>query len=228
VADSSAGNYAAVGILIALAERERSGEGQWITTSLLQAQIAMMDFQAARYLVDGEVPPQAGNDHPYVTPTGAFATSDGYINIALGQKQWPDFCKALGRTDLTEHADYVSQEQRFRNRPALNRELEKAFKTRKTQEWLDLLEPLGIPAGPIYRVNEVFDDAQVIHLGMAAPVHHPVRGDIRVVASPVGLSRTPAKVVTPTPEAGEHTQELLAEIGITGAEVERLRTSKVI
>jgi crotonobetainyl-CoA:carnitine CoA-transferase CaiB-like acyl-CoA transferase len=228
VADSSAGNYAAVGILIALAERERSGEGQWITTSLLQAQIAMMDFQAARYLVDGEVPPQAGNDHPYVTPTGAFETSDGYINIALGQKQWPDFCKALGRSELTEHADYVSQEQRFRNRPALNRELEKAFRTRKTQEWLDLLEPLGIPAGPIYRVNEVFDDAQVEHLGMAAPVHHPVRGDIRVVASPIGLSRTPAKVVTPTPEAGEHTQELLAEIGITGAEVERLRTAKVI
>jgi crotonobetainyl-CoA:carnitine CoA-transferase CaiB-like acyl-CoA transferase len=228
VADSSAGNYAAVGILIALAERERSGEGQWITTSLLQAQIAMMDFQAARYLVDGEVPPQAGNDHPYVTPTGAFETSDGYINIALGQKQWPDFCRALGRPDLTEHADYVSQEQRFRNRPALNRELEKAFKTRKTQEWLGLLEPLGIPAGPIYRVNEVFEDAQVKHLGMAAPVHHPVRGDIRVVASPIGLSRTPAKVATPTPEAGEHTQELLAEIGITGAEVERLRTSKVI
>jgi len=229
VADSSAGNYAAIGILIALAERERSGEGQWITTSLLQAQIGMMDFQAARFLVEGGVPQQEGNNHPYVTPTGAFETSDGYLNIALGQKQWPAFCKALGRADLTEHPDYISQEKRFRNRPALNEELVKAFKTRTTQAWLDLLEPLGIPAGPIYKVNEVFDDAQVQHLGMAVPVHHPVKGDFRVVATPVGLSRTPAKVVTPTPEVGEHNAEILAEIGITGAaELDRLKQSKVI
>jgi len=189
----------------------------------------MMDFQAARFLVEGGVPVQEGNNHPYVTPTGAFETSDGYINIALGQKQWPAFCKALDRPDLTEHADYVSQEQRFRNRPALNLELEAAFKTKTTQAWLDLLEPLGIPAGPIYKVNEVFDDAQVQHLEMAVPVHHPVKGDFRVVATPVGLSRTPAKVVTPTPEVGEHNAEILAEIGITGAaELDRLKQSKVI
>jgi len=228
IADSSAGNYAAIGILIALAERERSGEGQWITTSLLQAQIAMMDFQAARYLVDGEVPPQAGNDHPYVTPTGAFETADGYINIALGQKQWPDFCRVLGRTDLTEHPDYATQELRFRHRPQLNREIAAALKTRPTRDWLAKLDPLGIPAGPIYHVDEMFEDPQVQHLGMAAPLHHPVRGDIRVVGTPVNLSRTPAKVVTPTPEAGAHTAEILAEIGITGADVDRLRASKAI
>jgi len=228
IADSSAGNYAAIGILIALAERERSGEGQWITTSLLQAQIAMMDFQAARYLVDGEVPPQAGNDHPYVTPTGAFETADGYINIALGQKQWPDFCRVLGRTDLTDHPDYATQELRLRHRPQLNREIAAALKTRPTRDWLAELDPLGIPAGPIYHVDEMFEDPQVQHLGMAAPLHHPVRGDIRVVGTPVNLSRTPAKVATPTPEAGAHTAEILAEIGITGADVDRLRASKAI
>ncbi|HWM48477.1 MAG TPA: CoA transferase [Xanthobacteraceae bacterium] len=228
IADSSAGNYAAIGILIALAERERSGEGQWITTSLLQAQIAMMDFQAARYLVDGEVPPQAGNDHPYVTPTGAFETADGYINIALGQKQWPDFCRVLGRTDLTDHPDYATQDLRFRHRPQLNCEIAAALKTRPTRDWLAELDPLGIPAGPIYHVDEMFEDPQVRHLGMAAPLHHPVRGDIRVVGTPVNLSRTPAKVVTPTPEPGAHTAEILAEIGIAGADVDRLRASKTI
>jgi crotonobetainyl-CoA:carnitine CoA-transferase CaiB-like acyl-CoA transferase len=228
MADSSAGNYAAIGILVALAERERSGEGQWVTTSLLQAQIAMMDFQAARYLVDSEVPPQAGNDHPYVTPTGAFETKDGYINIALGQKQWPDFCKSLGRAELIDDPKYLSQEARFRHRPQLNIEIAKAFKARKTQEWLDLLEPLGIPAGPIYHMDEVFADAQVQHLKMAAPMHHPVRGDIAVVATPVGLSRTPAQVAMPIAEVGAHTEEILAEIGITGAALEPLRANKVI
>ncbi len=228
VADSSAGLYAAIGILIALAERERSGEGQWIATSLLQAQIAMLDFQAARYLVEGEVPPQAGNDHPYVTPTGAFETADGHINIALGQKQWPDFCAALGRPELADHPDFATQAQRLRNRPQLSRELAAAFRRKPTQAWLAVLEPLGIPAGPIYRVDEVFADPQVRHLGMAAPLHHPVRGDIRVVAEPVTLSRTPAGVATPTPELGEHTLEILAEIGITGAEVDRLRASRSI
>ena len=121
IADSSSGIYAAIGILIALAERERSGEGQWVTTSLLQAQIAMMDFQAARYLVDGEVPEQAGNNHPYVTPTGAFETADGYINVALGgQKQWKKFCQAIGRPDLADNPDYATQDSRLRNRAALN------------------------------------------------------------------------------------------------------------
>ena len=227
IANSSSGIYAAIGILVALAERERSGEGQWVTTSLLQAQIAMMDFQAARYLVDGDVPQQVGNNHPYVTPTGAFETADGYINIALGgQKQWKNFCEALGRPDLADHPDYATQDKRFAIAPALNAELVKAFKTKTRAEWLEMLEAAGIPVGPIYRMNEVFDDPQVQHLDMAVPVHHPSRGDIRVVGEPVTLSRTPAEIVTPIAEMGEHTEEILAEIGYQGRSIERLRAAK--
>ncbi len=229
IADSSAGLYAAIGILVALAERERSGEGQWVTTSLLAAQIAMMDFQAARYLIDGEVPPQAGNDHPYVTPTGAFETADGFINIGLGgPKQWKVFCETLGRPDLAGHPDYATQNLRFKHRPALNAELAKAFKTRTSKDWSVRLEAVGVPAGPINHMDEVFADPQVRHLGMAAGVHHPVRGDIRIVAEPVALSRTPAAIRTPIAELGEHTAAVLAELGYTSAEIEKLRAQRVI
>jgi len=229
IADSSAGLYAAIGILVALAERERSGEGQWVTTSLLAAQIAMMDFQAARYLIDGEVPPQAGNDHPYVTPTGAFETADGFINIGLGgPKQWKVFCETLGRPDLAEHPDYATQNLRFKHRPALNAELAKAFKTRTSKDWGARLEAVGVPAGPINHMDEVFADPQVQHLGMAAAVHHSVRGDIRIVAEPVALSRTPAAITTPIAELGEHTDTVLAELGYTPAEIEKLRARHVI
>jgi crotonobetainyl-CoA:carnitine CoA-transferase CaiB-like acyl-CoA transferase len=229
IADSSSGIYAAVGILVALTERERSGEGQWVATSLLQAQIAMMDFQAARYLVDGEVPEQVGNNHPYVTPTGAFETSDGFINIALGgPKQWKNFCDAIGHPAMAGNPDYATQDTRLRNRPRLNEELTAAFKKKSTSEWMEILEKAGIPAGPIYHVDEMFADPQVEHLNMAVPVHHPIRGDIRLVGEPVTLSRTPAKIATPIAEMGAHTDEILAEVGVTGDEVSRLRANKVI
>jgi crotonobetainyl-CoA:carnitine CoA-transferase CaiB-like acyl-CoA transferase len=228
IADSSSGNYAAIGILIALAERERSGEGQWVTTSLLQAQIAMMDFQAARYLVDGEVPQQVGNDHPYVTPTGAFETSDGFINIALGQKQWKSFCGLLGQPDLANHPDYVSQAARYSHRDKLTEIIAAAFKKKSSAEWLEALEKASIPAGPIYHMDEVFDDPQVEHLGMAVPVKHPTRGDVKLVGAPVNLSRTPAAIVAPIAEMGAHTEEILAEIGIGGGDVGKLRANKVI
>src|ERR1700730_11110646 len=229
IADSSAGLYAAIGILVALAERERSGEGQWVTTSLLAAQIAMMDFQAARYLVDGEVPPQAGNDHPYVTPTGAFETADGFINIGLGgPKQWKVFCKAIDRPDLADHPDYATQNLRFKHRPALNAELAKAFKTRTSKDWSERLEAVGVSAGPISHMDEVFADPHVQHLGMAAPVHHPERGDIRIGAEPVALARPPADITTPIAELGEHTDAVLAELGYGPAEIEKLRQQHIV
>jgi crotonobetainyl-CoA:carnitine CoA-transferase CaiB-like acyl-CoA transferase len=229
IADSSSGIYAAVGILVALAEREKSGEGQWVTTSLLQAQIAMMDFQAARYLVDGDVPEQVGNNHPYVTPTGAFETADGYINIALGGgRQWQKFCESIGRPDLAMHPDYASQDARLRNRDALNAEIAVALRAKPTREWIEALSAAEIPAGPIYRMNEVFADPQVEHLGIAAPVHHPVRGDIRVVGEPVVLSRTPAAIAAPIAELGAHSDELLADLGYSKADIERLRANRII
>lgn len=228
-ADSAAGLYAAIGILVALNERESSGEGQWVRTSLLQAQIAMLDFQAARYLVNGEVPPQAGNDHPYSTPMGVVQTADGFINIAVGgEGQWRSFCPAIGRDDLTDHPDYATQDQRYRNRPALMAELATVFAARTSQQWLEALEAASVPAGPIYKMDEVFADPQVEHLGIAVPVQHHARSEMRLVGQPVDLSRTPFSIVSALPEAGQHTDDILREIGCAESEIEALRREKVI
>jgi crotonobetainyl-CoA:carnitine CoA-transferase CaiB-like acyl-CoA transferase len=229
VADSAAGVYAAVGVLVALAERERSGEGQWGQTSLLQAMIAMMDFQAARYLVEGSVPPQAGNDHPYQTPMGVYATRDGHINIAVGAEgQWRKFCEAIGRPELGTDPAYDSIEKRFSQRPALRAITEEALRTKSSAEWMAAFDAAGVPAGPIYAVDEVFADPQVQHLGITAPVHHPTLGDIRLVGQPVELSRTPPGVATPTPEPGEHTAEILTELGYDETGVARLKAAQIV
>jgi len=229
IADSSAGVFAATGILIALAEREKSGLGQWVHTSLLQAQIAMMDFQAARYLIDGTVPPQAGNDHPTTTPMGVVATADGFINIGVGgDGQWRAFCKVIGRPGLSAHPDYARGADRTRNRPAIKALLKPIFATRTSADWLAALEAEGVPAGPIYKVDEVFADAQVEHLGIAVPVKDPERGDIRVVGQAIALSRTPAGMVCSVAEQGEHTADILAEIGYSADEIARLRDGKIV
>ena len=229
IADSSAGVYAATGILIALAERERSGLGQWVQTSLLQAQIAMLDFQAARYLVDKQVPGQAGNEHPYSTPMGVMKTANGYINIGVGgDGQWRALCKALERADLAACPDYATLADRFRNRPKLMPLLDAIFLTQTSDLWLDKLEAAGVPAGPIYKMDEVFADPQVQELGIAVPCHHETRGDIAIVGQPVTLSRTPPEIVTMTPEAGEHTEEVLRGLNYSDADIQRLRDAKIV
>lgn len=229
VADSAAGVYAATGILVALAEREKSGEGQWVQTSLLQAMIAMCDFQAAVYTVEGKVPPQNGNDHPHSTPMGVLPTADGYINVGVGgEGQWKSFCKAIGRDDLADHPDYADAKLRFKNRPALMGLLGDLFRTQSTAHWLDLLESERVPAGPIYTMDEVFADPQVEHLGMAVPIHHHARGDIRLIAQPLVMSRTPWSIETPVAEPGEHTDEVLAEAGFSPDEIAGLRAARVV
>jgi crotonobetainyl-CoA:carnitine CoA-transferase CaiB-like acyl-CoA transferase len=229
IADSSAGVYAATGILIALAERERSGLGQWVQTSLLQAQIAMLDFQAARYLVDGEVAGQAGNEHPYSTPMGVMKTANGYINIGVGgDGQWRSLCEALERPDLVANPDYATLADRFRNRPKLMTSLDAIFLTGTSEEWLSKLEVAGVPAGPIYKMDEVFADPQVQHLGIAVPSQHKARGDIAIVGQPVDLSRTPSSIVTMTPEPGEHTEQVLRELEYSDADIQRLRDAKIV
>jgi crotonobetainyl-CoA:carnitine CoA-transferase CaiB-like acyl-CoA transferase len=229
VADSSAGVMAATGVLIALAERERSGQGQWVHTSLLEAQIAMMDFQAARYLIDGNVPPQAGNDHPTTTPMGVIATADGFINIGVGgDGHWRAFCKVIGRPDLARHPNYAKGADRTRHRPQIKAMLEPIFAARTSAEWLAALEAEGVPAGPIYRVDEVFADPQVQHLGIAAAVKDSERGDIRLVGQAINLSRTPAGVVCSVPEQGEHTDEILRDIGYSSNEIAQLRDRKIV
>ena len=203
-----------------MAEREKSGLGQWVHTSLLQAQIAMMDFQAARYLIEGKVPPQAGNDHPTSTPMGVVATADGFINIGVGgDGQWRAFCKVIGRPELAAHADYAKGADRTRNRPQIKALIAPIFATRTSAEWLERLEAEGVPAGPIYRVDEVFADPQVQHLGIAVPLKDAERGDVRVVGQPIVMSRTPASVVSGVPEQGEHTQDILKEFGYSDTEI---------
>jgi crotonobetainyl-CoA:carnitine CoA-transferase CaiB-like acyl-CoA transferase len=229
VADSSAGLYAAIGIFIALIERQRSGIGQWVQTSLLQSQIAMMDFQAARYLVEGEVPGQAGNEHPYSTPMGVLNTADGFINIGVGgDGQWRALCNALDRPDLAASPDYQTMADRYRNRSKLMEMLNLIFKTRTSSDWLKRLETVGVPAGPIYKMDEVFADPQVQHLSIAVPCRHAKRGEIQIVGEPVQLSRTAARIVSMTPEPGEHTEQVLHELGYSDTEIQRLRNAKVV
>ena len=229
VADIAAGLYAAIGILIALAERERSGVGQWIHTSLLQAQIAILDFQAARYLVDKVVPEQAGNDHPYSTPMGVFQTRDGYINLGVGgDGQWRKLCEVLGRPELGTDERFSTVEARFQNRPLVRSLIEPLFMERTSAEWLELLAEAGVPAGPIYKMDEVFADPQVQHLQMAVPCTHPVRGNVELVGQPLVLSRTPAQIKEPAPDKGAHTDEILAELGLSATEIDKLRSEGVI
>jgi crotonobetainyl-CoA:carnitine CoA-transferase CaiB-like acyl-CoA transferase len=229
VADLTAGLFLAQGILVALLERERSGRGQWVHTSLLQAMVTMLDFQAARWLIAREIPPQAGNDHPTAIPTGVFKTADGHINVAAsGQHMFRRLCEALGTEHLTGDPRFATAPDRSRNRAALTVELEKAMVTRTSAEWVELLNAKGVPSGPILNVEEVYENEQVRHLGMAETVKHPVLGEIKVQAHPTTLSRTPASVRTHTPDSGEHTDEVLAELGYSREDIARLHDLRIV
>jgi len=229
VADSSAGNYCAMGILTALLEREVSGEGQWVQVSLLQAMIAMLDFQAARWLVAGEIPPQAGNDHPTGIPTGVFPTADGHINIAASaQPMWERLCKVLGAQELLARPEYATPALRSQNRAQCNQDIAEITRRKSSREWLAVFEQGSVASGPIYRMNEVFADPQVEHLGMAVPVKHPALGDIKLVGQPFRLSRTPSEIRSATPECGEHTDEVMHELGYSDEQIADLRRRIVI
>jgi formyl-CoA transferase len=229
IADLSSGNYAAMGALIALLERETSGEGQWVQTSLLQAQIAMLDFQAARWTVAREVPGQAGNDHPTSIPTGVFPTADGHINIAAaGQHIFERLCKAIGAERLLEDADFATGDARSQNRKRLNAELSAYTRRYDSGRLVELLNAAGVPSGPIYRIDQMFADPQVQHVAMAVPMPHPSRADAAIVNQAVSLSRTPATINRPTPELGEHTDEVLRSLGYDAAAIGQLRKRGVI
>ncbi len=230
VADSATGLYCSLGILTALLEREQSGQGQWVQTSLLESMIGMLDFQAARWLINKEIPEQAGNDHPTSIPTGVFPTSDGHINIAGAgaQQMWERLCKAAGAEHLLAREEYQSGKLRSANRVALNQELCEITRQKSTAEWIKCFEQASVACGPIYRMDQVFNDAQTQHLGIATPVHHPQLGEIKLVGQPVGLSRTPSEIRTATPERGEQTEEVMRELGYSESAIADLKARLII
>jgi formyl-CoA transferase len=229
IADIAAGLFAALGVMTALLERETSGRGQWVQSSLLQSGIALLDFQAARYLMKGEVPPQVGNDHPTSMPTSAYTTADGYINVgASGEGMWQRLCEAIGRRELLEAPEFRGAEKRAQNRAQLNAVLNESLSKDTSARWVEKLNAAGVPCGPIYSVDQVFADPQVQHLEAAAEVAHPRLGRFKVVNQAVKLSRTPATLTAATPEVGEHTDEILAELGYSPGDIRGMRERKVI
>jgi len=229
IADLCAGLFCALGILVALLEREKSKKGQHIATSLLQAQIFMLDFQGARWLLGGEVPPQAGNNHPTSIPTGVFKTVDGHINIAAtGQKIWERFCTALETPAMIHQPEYKSGAERSKNRDALNAEIEKHTLKRTSADWVERFNKAGVPCGPIYTVDQVYADPQVIHLGMAQPVKTKDKKTVRMAGQPMSLSRTPSKLVARPPALGEHTDALLKEFGFSAKEIAALHKANAV
>ena len=229
VSDLSAGLYLAVGILVALHDRERTGIGRWVQTSLVESMVAMMDFQAARWTVDGEVPTSEGNHHPTLVPMGCFASADGYVNIAgPSGRLLRSFCEAIGLPDLPEDPRFSSAGRRSRHRAELNALVAERLRTRTTAEWVEVLAVAGVPCGPVYRMDEVFADPQIEHLAMATPVEHPALGRLDLVRNAVRMTGTGPTVRSASPDAGDDTDSVLAELGYDPAEIDQLRADGTV
>ena len=231
IADLSSGNYLAMGILLALIDRDRSGEGQWVHTSLLEAQISMLDFQAARWLIDGEVPPQAGNNHPTNIPMGVYPTSDGAINIAAGGGVlWQRFLQVVDVPDLADDPRFTTGEDRSKNRDELNEILEVITVKKTSAQWIEAMNDAGVPCGPILNIDETFAEPQVQHLGIVREMKHDELGFVRVVGQAVNLSRQPQpnQMRRSTPRKGAHTEDVLRKLGMSADAVAQLRNDGVI
>jgi crotonobetainyl-CoA:carnitine CoA-transferase CaiB-like acyl-CoA transferase len=228
VGDVAAGMCAALGIMIALHERERSGEGQWVQTSLLEALLFFLDFQGARYLMKGEVPKQAGNNHPTGVPTGTFKTRDGYINIAPTPPMWGRFCKAIGREEWIKDPNFATPKDRRAHRNDLNALINAITEKEDTATLVERLNAASIPCGPVYSIDQAFNDPQVKHLGIAKDVPSRALGKIKLIGQPVNLSRTPTSMVTGAPDYAEQSDEILAEFGYSGKEIDAFRKNGAI
>ncbi len=229
IGDLTAGLFLAQGILVALLEREKSGKGQWVSTSLLQAVIGMLDFQAARWLMKGEVPGQAGNNHPTVAPTGVFRTKDGQINIAAsGQSMFRRLCETLGLPELVVDARFKNPGDRSQNRDQLNAIIEQRLSQYAHDEIVQRLNEAGVPAGPILDIGQVFQNEQVKGLDLSARVQSPELGEIEIQNTPYRLSRTPGGARSAAPERGQHTDEVLVELGHSAGDIRGLREARVV
>ena len=229
VADLTAGLFCAMGIQTALLEREKSGLGQWVNTSLLQAQIFMLDFQASRWLCDNNVAGQAGNNHPTSVPTGVFKTSDGSINLAVaGETIWRRFAEAVDKGDWLEMEEFKDAKKRLKNRDYLNSLIEELTVTKSSNEWVEKLEKVGVPCGPINSIDKVFEDPQVKHLGIAQSVDTIPFGETELVGQPFNLSRTPSSLKQRPPEKGEQNSDVLSELGFSDKELNDFKNQEII
>ena len=231
ISDTSAGMFLGQGILLALLHRERTGEGQWVHTSLLEAMLSKLDFQGARYTMDGEVPTQQGNDHPTQVPMGTFEAQDGYVNIAaFGSHMWQRFCDALGAEALFEHPDYQRVSERVGKREQIKEDMNRITRTFTVADLVLRLNDAGVPCGPINDIGQAFEDPQVQHLTMAKPAEHPQLGDVNLVRSPINLSGFPhpSRFHCAAPDAGADGVDVLAELGLGADEIRSLQALGVI
>ena len=229
VGDMTAGNLLAMGIMMALFDRERCGEGRWVHTSLLESLIFMLDFQASRWLMDKDIPGQAGNHHPTGIPTGVYPSSDGHFNLAgSSTRLWMRSCDVLGKPEWKDKEEWATQNGRSADRIKLNGSIAEITKTKPTAYWMKAFEEAGIPCGPIYTVDQVFEDPQVKHLGMAAPVVHPRLGRLELVSSAINFEGTPRVIRTATPEGGQDTDAIMSELGYSAEEIATFRKKSII
>ncbi|MCH6468611.1 CaiB/BaiF CoA transferase family protein [Sinomonas terrae] len=228
-ADLVAGTWAVIGILAALHEKTRTGQGQWVDISLLDGSVSWLTYVASGFFASGETPRRYGSAHPTIAPYQAFPTSDGFVMIAVGNDSlWRKFAAAVGRPELADDARFATNPSRVAHRgeliPLLERELQRAT----TADWVARLDAAGVPVGPIQTVDQALADPQVLARGMVAEVEHPEAGTLKVVNCPVRLTRTPASVRMPPPLLGQHSDEILTGAGLSPSDIGRLHAQGAV